>query len=152
MNQWGRREFIEISLLGLTGFAMTESAYGNGTKQLRIDRIDIFPVRYPTVMRFKFFEGPTSGGGRPAVLIKITADDGTVGWGESVPIPMWSYETLEGAVSTIENYLKPVIIGLNPFDMEGVHAAMNRGNAPKVGRRAICALPGDSHSALASTN
>jgi len=126
MNQWGRREFIEMSLLGLTGYAMTSSAYGNETKQLRIDRIDIFPVRYPTVMRFKFFEGPTSGGGRPAVLIKITADDGTVGWGESVPIPRWSYETLEGAVSTIENYLKPVIIGLDPFDLEGVHAAMNR--------------------------
>ncbi len=126
MNQWSRREFIGMSLLGLTGFAMTSSAYGNGRKPLRIERIDIFPVRYPTVMRFKFFEGPTSGGGRPAVLIKITADDGTVGWGESVPIPRWSYETLEGAVSTIENYLKPVIIGLNPFDLEGVHTAMNR--------------------------
>jgi L-alanine-DL-glutamate epimerase-like enolase superfamily enzyme len=105
---------------------MTGSAYGNETKRLRIDRIEIFPVRYPTVMRFKFFEGPTSGGGRPAVLVKITADDGTVGWGESVPIPRWSYETLEGAVSTIENYLKPVVIGLNPFDLEGVHTVMNR--------------------------
>jgi len=126
MSKWSRRELIEMSLLGLTGFAMAESAYGNETKQLRIDRIEIFPVRYPTVMRFKFFEGPTAGGGRPAVLIKITADDGTVGWGESVPIPRWSYETLEGAVSTIENYLKPVIIGLNPFDLEGVHTAMNR--------------------------
>jgi muconate cycloisomerase len=105
---------------------MTEPAYGNETNQLRIDRIDIFPVRYPTVMRFKFFEGPASLGGRPAVLIKITADDGTVGWGESVPSPRWSYETLEGAVSTIENYLKPVITGLNPFDLAGVHAVMNR--------------------------
>jgi L-alanine-DL-glutamate epimerase-like enolase superfamily enzyme len=126
MNEWSRREFIEMSLLGLTGYAMTGSAYGNETKRLRIDRIEIFPVRYPTVMRFKFFEGPTSGGGRPAVLVKITADDGTVGWGESVPIPRWSYETLEGAVSTIENYLKPVVIGLNPFDLEGVHTVMNR--------------------------
>ena len=126
MNEWGRREFIETSLLGIAGLAMDSTAQGSQTKVLRIDRIDIFPVRYPTVMRFKFFEGPTSGGGRPAVLIKITADDGTVGWGESVPIPRWSYETLEGAVSTIENYLKPVIIGLNPFDLEGVHAVMNR--------------------------
>jgi len=32
MNQWGRREFIEMSLLGLTGYAMTGSAYGNGDK------------------------------------------------------------------------------------------------------------------------
>ena len=105
---------------------MTGSGWGNVTKPLRIERIDIFPVRYPTVMRFKFFEGPTGGGGRPAVLVKITADDGTVGWGESVPIPRWSYETLEGAVSTIENYLRPLLLGLNTLDLEGIHAVMNR--------------------------
>jgi len=105
---------------------MTGAAGANVTKSLRIERIELFPVRYPTVMRFKFFEGPTSGGGRPAVLIKITADDGTVGWGESVPIPRWSYETLEGAVSTIQNYLKPILLGLDPFDLKGIHEAMNR--------------------------
>jgi L-alanine-DL-glutamate epimerase-like enolase superfamily enzyme len=93
---------------------------------LKIERIEAFPVRYPTVMRFKFFEGPTSGGGRPAVLIKITANDGTVGWGESVPIPRWSYETLEAAVSTIENYLRPILTGLNPFEADDIHAVMNK--------------------------
>ena len=49
-------------------------------QELIIEQIEIFPVRYPTVMRFKFFEGPTSGSGRPAVIIKITGDDGSVGW------------------------------------------------------------------------
>jgi L-alanine-DL-glutamate epimerase-like enolase superfamily enzyme len=81
-------------------------------------------------MRFKFFEGPVSGTGRAAVLIKITADDGTVGWGQSVPVPRWSYETLEGAVSTIEDYLRPVLVGVNPFDLKAVHDAMNREIAP----------------------
>jgi L-alanine-DL-glutamate epimerase-like enolase superfamily enzyme len=95
-------------------------------QHLKIERVELFPVRYPTVMRFKFFEGPTSGTGRAAVLVKITADDGTVGWGESVPVPRWSYETLEGAVATLERYVAPVITGMNPFDLEAVHAAMNR--------------------------
>jgi L-alanine-DL-glutamate epimerase-like enolase superfamily enzyme len=125
-REFRRREFIRVSALGLAGLAMTGTAGANVAKSLRIDRIELFPVRYPTVMRFKFFEGPTSGGGRPAVLIKITGDDGTVGWGESVPIPRWSYETLEGAVSTIENYLKPILLGLNPFDLNGIHEVMNR--------------------------
>lgn len=125
-REFRRRDFIRMSALGLTGLAMTGTAGGNVAKSLRIDRIEIFPVRYPTVMRFKFFEGPTSGGGRPAVLIKITADDGTVGWGESVPIPRWSYETLEGAVSTIQNYLKPILLGLDPFDLNAIHEVMNR--------------------------
>jgi L-alanine-DL-glutamate epimerase-like enolase superfamily enzyme len=99
-------------------------------RALRIERIDIFPVRYPTVMRFKFLEGPVSGGGRAAVFVRITADDGTVGWGQSVPVPRWSYETLESAVSTLERYLIPVVKGMNPFDIDAIHAAMNREIAP----------------------
>lgn len=91
-----------------------------------IRRIEVFPLRYPVVGRFKFL-GPE---GRPAVLVKITAEDGTVGWGQSVPIPSWSYETLESVTSTIEKYLAPVLIGRDPFDLAGAHAAMNRAIAP----------------------
>lgn len=104
---------------------MALRAYSDLRKPVTIDRIELFPVRYPTVMYFKFFEGP-SGTGRAAVLIKITASDGTVGWGESVPVPRWSYETLEGAVTAIEKYLKPVLLGMNPYDLDAIHAAMDR--------------------------
>jgi muconate cycloisomerase len=121
-----RRNWLKAAGLTLTSMSMTNEGWADLRRPLRIETIEVFPVRYPTVMRFKFFEGPTSSGGRPAVLLKITADDGTVGWGESVPIPRWSYETLEGAVSTIENYIKPILIGLNPFDLDAVHTAMNR--------------------------
>ncbi len=93
---------------------------------LTIDKIEIFPVRYPMVMRFKFFEGPVSSGGRPSIIIKITANDGTVGWGESVPIPRWSGETLEGAVACLKNYLVPVLIGKNVFDLEDIHHTMTK--------------------------
>jgi L-alanine-DL-glutamate epimerase-like enolase superfamily enzyme len=67
-----------------------------------ITRIDVFPVRYPMRGRFKFFEGPEgSPAGRPAVLVRITDADGGIGWGESVPIPKWSDETLETVSTTI---------------------------------------------------
>jgi L-alanine-DL-glutamate epimerase-like enolase superfamily enzyme len=103
---------------------------GNVSK-MKIERIEVFPVRYPTIGYFKFFEGPPgTPPGRPAVLVKITADNGIVGWGESVPIPKWSYETLESAASTIEKYLKPVLIGRDPFDLLGAHEAMNGAIAP----------------------
>lgn len=102
-----------------------------GGSGVTIKSVDVFPVRYPTVGRFKFFEGPEgSPTGRPAVLIKITASDGTVGWGESVPIPKWSYETLESATGTIRNYLAPELIGRDPFDIAGVHEVMDRAIAP----------------------
>ena len=101
--------------------------YAGFQEDITIERVECFPVRYPTVMRFKFFEGPVEGGGgRPAVLIKITASNGAVGWGESVPIPRWSGETLEGAVAMLRKFLVPSIMGMNVFDLEDIHAAMNR--------------------------
>jgi L-alanine-DL-glutamate epimerase-like enolase superfamily enzyme len=96
----------------------------------KIDRIDVFPVQYPTVGYFKFFEGPRDTYGRAAVFVKVTADDGTVGWGQSVPSYTWSYETLETAEVVVRDYLTPTLIGRDPTDIAGAHAAMDRGVAP----------------------
>jgi L-alanine-DL-glutamate epimerase-like enolase superfamily enzyme len=90
----------------------------------------VFPVRYPTVGYFKFFEGPRGTYGRSAVIVKMAADDGTVGWGQSVPISTWSYETLETATVAIRDYLAPTLIGRDPLDIPGAHQAMDRGLAP----------------------
>lgn len=99
--------------------------------QVKIANVETFPLIYPTVGRFKFFESPAGRPtGRPAVLVKITADDGTVGWGQSVPTPRWSYETLETVHSTVRRYLAPELIGRDPFDADGLHAAMNAAIAP----------------------
>lgn len=91
-----------------------------------IKTIQAIPVRYPVTGYFKFFPKPE----RPAVFVKITCEDGTTGWGQSVPIPTWSYETLESVTSSILHYLGPALIGKNPTDIEGAHAAMNRAIAP----------------------
>ena len=96
---------------------------------MKIAFVDVFPVRYPTVGYFKFFQGPRGTYGRSAVIVKMTADDGTVGWGQSVPISTWSYETLETATVAIRDYLAPTLIGGDPLDMPGAHQAMDRGLA-----------------------
>ena len=64
------------------------------------------------------------------MVVKITADNGTVGWGQSVPVPKWSYETMETVHSTLTRHLAPELVGRDPFDLEGIHAAMNRAIAP----------------------
>jgi len=82
-----------------------------------IARIETFPLIYPVAGRFKFLEGPTGRKpGRPSVLVKITAADGTVGWGQSVPVPKWSYETLETVQSTIDRYLADSVLA-QPFQV-----------------------------------
>src|SRR5262245_58989148 len=60
-----------------------------------IRRIEVFPAPYPVTAYFKFFAKPE----RPTVFVKITCEDGTAGWGQSVPIPTWSYETPESVMS-----------------------------------------------------
>ncbi|MBI3853928.1 MAG: mandelate racemase [Verrucomicrobia bacterium] len=99
--------------------------------KVKIAKVESFPINYPVVGRFKFFEGPKGRPlGRAAVVVKITADDGTVGWGQSVPSPRWSYETLETVYSTLTRHLTPELLERDPFDIEGIHAAMSRAIAP----------------------
>jgi L-alanine-DL-glutamate epimerase-like enolase superfamily enzyme len=101
------------------------------TMNVAIARVETFPILYPSIGRFKFLQGPNGQPmGRPTVLVKVTADDGTVGWGQCVPSPRWSYETPETVLSTIQNYLMPELIGRDPLDVEAIHATMNRAIAP----------------------
>ena len=125
-----RREFIGHMAM-FSAALMTSLPAAAERPNVRIDRLQIFPVLYPVRGRFKFFEGrPGSIAGRGAVLIKLTASDGTIGWGQSVPIPKWSYETVESVLTTIEKYLSPELVGHDPFDVEGIHKAMNVAIAP----------------------
>jgi L-alanine-DL-glutamate epimerase-like enolase superfamily enzyme len=91
-----------------------------------ITKIEVLPAPYRVAAYFKFFTKPE----RPSAFVKLTCEDGTVGWGQSVPVPTWSYETPESVVSTIEQYLAPALIGKNPFDLAGVHQTMQKTIAP----------------------
>jgi len=126
-----RRAVLEMLGLGVAAGALPPAAWVSAADSSRITAIDAFPVRYPMRGRFKFFEGPDgSPTGRPAVLVRITDDSGGVGWGESVPIPKWSDETLETVTTTIRHYLAPELIGRDPADIASAHAVMNRTIAP----------------------
>lgn len=131
-RRFSRRAALELLGAGIAGCALPDLAgAAQASGRTRIARIDAFPVRYPMQGRFKFFEGPEgSPAGRPAVLVRITDDSGAIGWGESVPIPKWSDETLETATVTIERYLAPELVGRDPADLAGAHAVMNRAIAP----------------------
>ncbi len=97
----------------------------------KIARIETIPLVYPTIGRFKFFESPDGKRtGRQSVLVKVTADDGAIGWGQSVPTNRWSYETLETVQCTIDKYLTPVLLGMNAFDIDAIHPAMDKIIAP----------------------
>jgi L-alanine-DL-glutamate epimerase-like enolase superfamily enzyme len=126
-----RRTFLKGTLLAGTSACALDGQEASAAMSTKIAAIETFPIVYPTVGHFKFFEGPRGQPtGRPAVLVKVTADDGTIGWGQSIPAPRWSYETLETALTTIRRHLTPALIGCDPSDLVGVHAVMSRAIAP----------------------
>jgi L-alanine-DL-glutamate epimerase-like enolase superfamily enzyme len=106
--------------------AMPAAAAFAATKAAPITKVEAFPVAYPVTAHFKFLPKPE----RPSVFVKVTTESGAVGWGQSVPIHTWSYETPESVRSAIEGYFAPVLIGRDPSDIAGAHAAMNRAIAP----------------------
>lgn len=125
-----RREFLGTLSAAAAALGWPRLVPGEGKSKVRIGRIDLYPLRYPMTGYFKFFTGPHGSSGRAAIIVKITADNGTVGWGQALPIAQWSYETLETANVVLRDYYAPVLIGRNPADIEGAHAEMDRAVAP----------------------
>lgn len=99
---------------------------------MKIERIEVFPVRLPLKAVATLSRGVsrTIEEGKQLVLVKMTADDGTVGWGEAGPSRRWSAETVQSCYTSIRHYLAPVLVGRDPFDVAGLHAAMNAELAP----------------------
>ena len=97
----------------------------------RIIRVEIGRFDYQVVGEFKFFK-PGSDGHvrRPSVLVRLTDENGVEGWGQAVPVPSWTYETVEGVHSTLEFYLAELLIGSDPADFAGLHATLNTAIRP----------------------
>ena len=99
---------------------------------MKIERIETIPLRLPlkAVLTLSRGTSRTIEEGKQLVLVKMTADDGTVGWGEAGPSRRWSAETVHSCWTSIEHVLAPVLIGRDPFDIAGLHSAMNTELAP----------------------
>jgi len=99
---------------------------------VKIAKIEVLPVRLPLKALALLSRGVprTFEEGKRVVLVKMTGDDGTVGWGEAGPSRRWSAETTHSCQTTIQHYLAPALIGRDPFDIAGLHATMNTELAP----------------------
>lgn len=119
-----------------------------------IENIEVFSFTLPFKGLFRTSKGTVGSAatGRPIVLTKLTASDGTVGWGEGSPSHTWSPETRESVVSVLEDHFIPAVIGKPLADFDGLHAAMNGAIAPLWGLSmpiARAAIDVAAHDALA---
>jgi muconate cycloisomerase len=122
----------------------------------KIAEINVYPVGVPITRGFTFASGSAGGAGGTAglILVEMIDSQGNCGWGQSRPVPSWSYETIESAVSTIRNYLAPGLIGINPWNRIGVHERMfaSIGRGPSDGMPiAKCAVDLALHDLISRT-
>jgi muconate cycloisomerase len=101
---------------------------------MKISAVDVFLLEFPVRATFVLAGGVAATPGSPSarVLVKVTTDDGVSGWGEATPTPRWTYETSETIVTTLRRYLAPAVLGVEAWDLESVHRAMERAINPGV--------------------
>lgn len=100
----------------------------------KIAHVDVYPTSIGMKDKFTIgtgFVGDAESAG-DHVFVKITTDDGYVGWGEQRALPSWSYETSESITSTIRNYIAPLLLGKDPLNRNAIHTAMYQTLKPAV--------------------
>ena len=96
---------------------------------------EVFAFRLPMRTTFRTSRGVVGGeqSGRTVVLVKLTADDGSSGWGEASPIANWSPETVTSVLGALRGHFLPAVQGLPLADLDGLHRAMDAAVAPLWG-------------------
>ena len=100
----------------------------------KIAHVDVYPTAVGMKDVFNIgtgFVGDTGSAG-DHVFVKITTDDGYVGWGEQRALPSWSYETTESITTTIRHYIAPLLLGQDPLNHNAIHYAIYDALKPAV--------------------
>jgi len=79
---------------------------------VKVTDVEAVPVAYP--------EPNDNSAVRHLLLVRVTADDGQVGWGEAVT--MWPEATV--ATASLVDGLAPLVVGRDPMDHALVHQAL----------------------------
>ena len=100
----------------------------------KIAHVDVYPTAVGMKDVFNIgtgFVGDTGSAG-DHVFVKITTDDGYVGWGEQRALPSWSYETTESITTTIRHHIAPLLLGQDPLNHNAIHHAIYDALKPAV--------------------
>jgi muconate cycloisomerase len=101
---------------------------------MKIATLDVFVLGFPFKSVFVLAGGIAGSANQLShrVLVKLTTESGAVGWGEATPTPRWTYETTETIVGTLRRYLAPAVTGIEVWNFEALHRAMDRAISPGV--------------------
>jgi muconate cycloisomerase len=87
-----------------------------------VTRIEVLTAELP--FRFSFGHALAERRSSTNVFVRLSLDDGSVGWGEGVPRDYVTGETVEGTVEALTEHLSPALLGRAVGRFEDVPAAM----------------------------
>lgn len=91
---------------------------------MKITEIEIFAIQLPLIKPFVVSYASYSS--MPSVIVKITTDNGLVGYGEGVPDEHVTGESWESVYHVLASTVAPKILGENPFNIERIHEVMDK--------------------------
>lgn len=89
---------------------------------MKIIGVKAIPVRLPLPHVMEWATGKMTA--QSHVLVRISTDEGIEGISEAIPRENIYGETQKGMVHIINDHLAPLIVGLDPFDVEKIHEKM----------------------------
>ena len=100
----------------------------------KIAHVDVYPIAVGMKDIFNIGTGfvgdPGSAGDH--VFVKLTTDDGYVGWGEQRALPSWSYETTESITTTVRHHIAPLLLGRDPLNLNQIQESIYQTLKPAV--------------------
>mgnify|MGYP001489620513 CR=1 FL=1 len=91
---------------------------------MKITEIEVFAIELPLIEPFVI--SYASYDTMPSIIVKLTTDNGVVGYGEGVADEHVTGESLESTYHIIASTLAPKLIGENPINMERIHDIMDK--------------------------
>ena len=98
---------------------------------MKIKSISIYAIKVPLVHPYVLSNAYGTMNDTDQVIVKITTDEGIVGWGEGNPWPAFTGDTERSVVANLQYYLAPALLGKDPTNLNAVHQTMDgliRGN------------------------
>lgn len=90
---------------------------------MKITKVEAFTADIPYKKPFVINGGPSHVGEH--VLTRVHTDEGIIGYGEGAPMVSYSDETQKDILYGVLDYLAPMVVGMDPFDLEEIHHRMD---------------------------
>jgi muconate cycloisomerase len=105
--------------------ARTDRSQNIGEREpLIVRRVDAIPVGLPLAKPVAMAGSTVSQALN--ILVRIEAEDGTVGWGEAASAPTMTGDTLGGLVAAVRDHLAPLLIGADAWMRPALCARLRR--------------------------